>query len=322
MTRVWPWLRLVAAVGILVVLGWRLGSAAFLDGLRAVDPWSVVAALGIGLLTTVCGAWRWCVVARGLGLPLTLGSAVSDYYRSLLLNAVLPAGVLGDVHRAVSHGQQSGDVGRGVRAVVFERFAGQVVLVLVAVAVLVARPVAVDVRPGVVVSAVAVLVVGAVVGAVAGTVVASRVPKVRAVLGRTFSDARRALLTRYALPRVAALSAVAVAGHVALFVVAARAAGSTAPLGRLVPLVVLALLVMAVPVNIGGFGPREAFLAVAFGAAGLGAAQGVTTAVVYGVLALVAALPGVLTLVPGSQRRQVARERAGQAVQQVPALVG
>jgi glycosyltransferase 2 family protein len=311
-TRLWPWLRLLGAVGILVALGSRLGADAFVAGLRAVDAWSAAAALGIGLLTTVLSAWRWCVIARRLGLPLTLGTAVSDYYRGLLLNAVLPAGVLGDVHRAVRHGRQSGDVGRGVRAVVFERFAGQVVLIALGVAVLVTESVPVELPgSGVVVTALVVL------GAVA--VVAGRSAKVRTVLRSTWTDARAGLVNREVLPKVALLSAATLAGHVALFVVAARAAGVDAPVGRLVPLIVLALLVMAVPVNVGGFGPREAFLAVAFGAAGLGAAQGLTTGVVYGVLAMIGSLPGVLTLLKPSEHRP---ERLDQRREQVPALVG
>jgi uncharacterized membrane protein YbhN (UPF0104 family) len=88
------------------------------------------------------------------------------------------------------------------------------------------------------------------------------------------------------------LSTAALAGHVTLFVVAARAAGSTAPVTQLVPLVLLALLAMGLPLNVGGWGPREGVAALVFGAAGLGAALGLTTAVVYGVLALVASLPG------------------------------
>ncbi|WP_433273891.1 lysylphosphatidylglycerol synthase transmembrane domain-containing protein [Actinosynnema sp. CS-041913] len=314
--RRWAWLRMVAGVGILVALGWRLGTEAFLDGLRAITFPALLAALGIGLLTTVSSAWRWCVVAQGLGLPLTLRAAVPDYYRGLLLNAVLPAGVLGDVHRAVSHGRQSGDVGRGVRAVVFERFAGQVVLIAIGLVVLLTQPVAIDFLPG----RGTTLGVAAVVVAVA--VVAARSDKVRRALAKTWLDARDGLLSRHALPRVALLSAATVVGHIALFVVAARTAGSSASLGALVPLIVLALLVMAVPVNVGGFGPREAFLAVAFGAAGLGAAQGLTTAVVYGVLAMVAALPGVLVLFRRSEHREVLPERPGQRREQVPALVG
>jgi glycosyltransferase 2 family protein len=324
MRRVWPWLRLLVAVGILVALGVRLGTHAFLDGLRAVNGWTIAAALGIGLLTTVLSAWRWVVIARALGLPLTLGKAVSDYYRGLLLNSVLPAGVLGDVDRAVNHGKQSGDVGRGVRAVVFERFAGQVVLISVGVVVLLTRPVlAVDLVPntGVLIAVLAGLAVVA--------VLAARSAKVRGALATAWVDARVGLFSRHAAPRVAVLSAATLAGHVALFLVSAKAAGSTASVAQLVPLVVLALLVMGLPVNIGGFGPREAFLAVAFGAAGLGAAQGLTTGVVYGVLAMVAALPGVFVLFRGRASRvepveevQVLPERLGQTREQGLALAG
>src|ERR1700732_1915527 len=108
---------MLAGAAILAVVVWRLGTGAFLDGLRGIDVPTLLAALGIGLLTTVFSAWRWARVARGLSIRLPLGRAVSDYYRALFLNAALPGGVLGDVHRAVRHGRSAGDVGRGVRAV-------------------------------------------------------------------------------------------------------------------------------------------------------------------------------------------------------------
>lgn len=122
------------------MLLWRLGNGAFLDGLRGIDAPILLAALGLGLLTTVLSAWRWRLVSRALDVELPLGGAVASYYRALFLNAALPGGVLGDVHRAVRHGQDVGDVGRGVRAVVLERTAGQAVLATVAVAVLAVRP--------------------------------------------------------------------------------------------------------------------------------------------------------------------------------------
>jgi uncharacterized membrane protein YbhN (UPF0104 family) len=313
--RFWPWLRLLLAVAILVALGLRLGADAFLDGLRAINAWSVFAALGIGLLTTLCSAGRWCVVARRLGLPLTLGTAVSDYYRGLMINAVLPAGVLGDVHRAVSHGQRAGDLGRGIRAVVFERFAGQVVLVAIAVAVLFSQPAMVGAMT---LSRGAMIAVGAVlVAAVALAVLLRR----RAALATVWADLRVGLLSKGAFPLVVLLSAATVVGHVALFLVAARVAGSAASATLLVPLAVLALLVMALPVNVGGWGPREAFLAMAFGASGLGATQGLTTAVVYGVLALIAGLPGAFVLFR-AKHRQVVSKRGDQPGQQVLALAG
>ena len=91
-------------------------------------------------------------------------------------------------------------------------------------------------------------------------------------------------------------SVVVLAGNLATFVVAARAAGATAPIATLLPLMLLALLAMALPLNVGGWGPREGACAWAFAAAGLGAAQGVTVAVVYGLLTFVASTPGLAVL--------------------------
>jgi glycosyltransferase 2 family protein len=70
----------------------------------------------------------------------------------------------------------------------------------------------------------------------------------------------------------------------------------TVPPVRMLPLALLVLLAMSVPANIAGWGPREGVAAWAFGAAGLGASQGVTVAVAYGVLAFVACLPGAAIL--------------------------
>ena len=73
---------------------------------------------------------------------------------------------------------------------------------------------------------------------------------------------------------------------------------------------------MGLPLNVGGWGPREGVTAWAFGAAGLGAGRGLAVAVVYGVLSLVASLPGLIVLVA----RWYAGLRAGaRATAQAPA---
>jgi hypothetical protein len=97
-------------------------------------------------------------------------------------------------------------------------------------------------------------------------------------------------------PGILVSSALVMAGHLATFLVAARAAGSTASIARLAPLMLLALLAMLLPLNIGGWGPREGVTAWAFGVAGLSPSLGLTIAVVYGVLAFAASLPGAAVL--------------------------
>jgi uncharacterized membrane protein YbhN (UPF0104 family) len=121
--------RVLVGAAVLLLLGRRLGAGPFVDALHAVNGVTLTAAVAVGALTTVFSAWRWVLVARALGAHLSVGGAVADYYRALFLNAVLPGGVLGDVHRAVRHGRGVGDVVLAAKAVVLERTAGQVVLV-------------------------------------------------------------------------------------------------------------------------------------------------------------------------------------------------
>jgi glycosyltransferase 2 family protein len=288
------WARLAAAAATLAAVIWRLGAGPFLDGARAVDGRALLAASAIGLLTTLCCAWRWRIVARGLGVQLSLPSAVAAYYRSVFLNLVLPGGVAGDVHRGVSHGRDVHDVGRALRAVAWERAAGQFVQAVLTIAVLLALPSPVRSSMPLVVAALAATAVGVVLVDRAGRSRSrSRWTRVRNAVA---ADVRAGLLHRRALPAVALASAVVVLGHAVTFLVAARIAGVTAPPSRMLPLAMLAMLAMVLP-SVAGWGPREGATAWVFAAAGLGAQRGVATAVAYGVLVLAASLPGALVLV-------------------------
>ena len=271
--------RVLISAAVFAVLVWRVGTGPFLDGVRTVDGRALLAAAGLAVLTTVSCAWRWKIVAGGLGVGLTLRAAVAAYYRSLFINVTVPGGIAGDVHRGISHGRDVSDVGRALQAVVWERFAGQVVQAILTVAVLLALPSPVHSSMPVVAGAVVVVVVGA-----------------------AFVARRRLPLARGAWLGVTLASALVVCGHAATFLIAAQTAGATAPLSQLLPLALIAMLAMVLP-SAGGWGPREGVTAWVFGAAGLGVSQGVATAVAYGVMVFVASLPGAAVLLVSSSRR-------------------
>jgi uncharacterized membrane protein YbhN (UPF0104 family) len=291
---VWAWGRIVGPAVMLAFLIWRLGTGPFLNGIRMVDGRALAAAAGIAVLTTVCCAWRWQAVARGLGVELSLPAAVAAYYRSQFLNVTLPGGIVGDVHRGVSHGRDVSDVGRAVRAVAWERTAGQVVQILITLVVLLALPSPVQ-------SSMPLVAVAVTVAVLLAVLVARAAPgggrsawaRLRSAVSR---DLRDALLTRRAWLGIALASALVVTGHTLTFLIAARTAGVSAPLSRMLPIALLVMMAMVLP-SVAGWGPREGVTAWAFGAAGLGAQRGVTTAVVYGVMVFVATLPGAVVLV-------------------------
>ncbi|NUR52748.1 MAG: flippase-like domain-containing protein [Hamadaea sp.] len=267
----WGWIRAIGGLALLAVLLWRVGAGPFLTGVRRIDAVALGVALAAGALTTVCSAWRWRLVATRLGVNLPLHRAVAAYYRAQFLNTTLPGGIAGDVHRAVRHGRSIGDVRLGVRSVAVERIAGQAVVAGLGVLLLAVLP-----------------------SPVRHYALYALIPF--AVLAGVLAWRHRRRAAEMPWLGVAGLSAVILAGHLTTFVVAARTAGATASVTRLLPLTVCALLAMMLPLNLAGWGPREGVAAWAFGAAGLTAEQGVATAVTYGVLGLVACLPGALVL--------------------------
>jgi glycosyltransferase 2 family protein len=311
----WRWIRLLGGAAVLAVVVWRVGVGPFLDGLRSIDGTALAGAAGIGLITTVLCAWRWCLVARGLGLRLTLGAAVAGYYGSQFLNTTLPGGVLGDVHRGVRHGQGVEKVGRSLRAVGWERTAGLVVHFALTLVVLLVLPSPIQSW----MPAVAIILVFAALTAVAAgrrarARTSNRSTRWERIVGAVLDDVHDGLLARASWPKILLASCLVVVGHTVMFLVAARTAGSTGSMVELLPLALLILSAMVVPLTIGGWGPREGVAAWAFGSAGLGAAQGVAAATVYGVMTLVATLPGIAVLIARSLSGWTDRGRGSYAV--------
>jgi hypothetical protein len=304
---------------VLAFLVSRLGAGPFLAGIRRVSPASLAAATLITAATTALSAWRWRVIAGGLGLDIPLRTAIASYYRSQLLNSTLPSGVLGDVHRGVRHGQETGEVGLALRSVVWDRAAGQVVQVALTIVVLLAWPS--PIRP-------AMEVVGLVVVGIADAVVLVALAEPHEgqswparVTQAVRDDLRSTLLTWERGPAVVAASAAVVAGHVAVFLVAAGANSWTSA-RTVLPLALIVMLSMSVPTNIGGWGPREGVAAWAFAVAGLGTTQGVEVATTYGVLSLVATLPGIIALLVPSDPAADAPLPMVTDDEELPVLVG
>jgi glycosyltransferase 2 family protein len=303
-----PWSLLSAAAGaaILGVVLWQTGTDPVVTGLRSLDAWTLALGAALAVPSTVACAWRWHIVSRELGVRVDVGPAVASCYRAQFLNTILPGGVLGDVHRGVRHGLDAEDTGRGMRAVAWERLAGQVVQAVIVIVVLLVIPsAALSAMPAVV--GVLVLVVLAVV------LVAQHVPSPEppSLMGRMLlavrDDVWRLVMVRHTWPAVALASTVALGFYFATYLLAARAVGVTASAVTLLPVVLLVFLAAALPLSLAGWGPREGMAAWSFGAAGLGAEQGVASAVAFAAIVLVANLPGAVVLVVASARRHRAR---------------
>jgi glycosyltransferase 2 family protein len=281
-----PWIKAAVGIALLGAIVAVAGAEPFVRGIAAVSPPAIAAAILLAAAATGAAAWRWRVLARRLGLRLGWKESVAAYYRSQFLNSVLPGGVIGDVDRAVSHGRSQEHIAQAARAVAAERAAGQAVQLVLAVAVVA------SIGFSAYAPAMA-LMLGVVLVAI-GVALASR--RARGALHRELVILRGAFATVGTVLRVVAASVVVLAAHVATFLVACAAVGLPASAGELMVAAVIAVLASSIPLSLGGWGPREAAAAFAFGAAGLGAAAGIAAATAYGVLSLIALAPGALVI--------------------------
>jgi hypothetical protein len=119
-----------------------------------------------------------------------------------------------------------------------------------------------------------------------------------AVLAGLGHDLHRSLFSSSVWPRQLGGSLLVVISYALVFVCAARAIGVTLPAATLLALVPPVLLAMLVPLSVAGWGIREGTAALVRGLVGLPPAQGVAVSMAYGLLVLLASLPGLLWL-PG-----------------------
>ncbi|MCU1527782.1 MAG: hypothetical protein JWP75_1545 [Frondihabitans sp.] len=294
--------KITVALGILVSVLLRVGGAPFLHGVASIDLRSVGAALVLTGIGTAAAAWRWTVISGRLGLRLSWSTAVAMYYRSQFLNAVLPGGVVGDVHRAISQGRDTGQVGAASRTVVVERSAGQVVQIALTLVFLVC--VGIPFTPALLTWLGIVLCLLAAVS-VTTVIMSSRV---RRAVRSELSLLRAGLGSPSVVFRVTAASIVVIGCHVATFAIATAAVGERVPPPQMLTLALVILLAAAIPLNIGGWGPREGVAGWAFATAGLTLTGGVAASTLFGVLALIGVAPGVIVTAVSAARRPHPRE--------------
>ena len=297
--RLLPTLRALASLVLLAAVAWWIDPRTLAAAFGAPAPAWLVLALAIGVLQTALSAWRWRLTASRLGAPLGFAHALREYYLASFLNQILPGGVMGDAARAWRHARLPSTSGAAAwQAVVIERGAGQLALLLVVIVSVVASPAlqAVPARLAEAVEIGAPAWMGALAAlALVATLLAQRArTALRSLAGAT----RQALLARAVLLRQLLASLLIVASYVAVWLCCMRMAGLATPPAQAAPLVPWVLLAMAIPLSVAGWGVREAAAALVWQAAGLEAAEGVAASMSYGVVVLLSTLPGALILRP------------------------
>lgn len=297
-----PMARWLVSLGLLTGLMLWLDPARIVDQLGTLAPAWLFLALAVSIAQTGLSAWRWRFTAHRLGLTLSPTRAMGDYYLAGFVNQILPGGVLGDAWRARRHARQSGRAGAAWRAVILERFSGQVAVIGLAVmAVVLYRPWRDAFAPA--------LVGLGLAGALAGLVGAAMWPRLaqRADWVRQFGrDLDRALLAGRAWPLQLGSSVLIVLSYLLIFAAAARGIGLSLPVPQLMLLALPVLLAMLIPISVAGWGLREGAAGAVWLLSGMPPEQGVAASIAYGLVVLLASLPGAVVLVmPTSSKAHI-----------------
>jgi uncharacterized membrane protein YbhN (UPF0104 family) len=266
---------------------------AVMDRLASLAPGWVVLGVALSVPTYLLLALRWWHVARRVGAPMSYSRSLADYYLGSFANQTLPTGLAGAALRAIRHAsceaEGGGTVGYGkaVSAVVLERISGLVALAgfaLVGALILSRENPMLGLGGGI-----------AVVAITLAAAVAFRLTNARATQGDSFlRHAQSALLRDGALWHHLLISSACVVLLALTFYCAAQATAVGISLERTFLVAPMILGSMVIPLSMAGWGVREAAAAALFAALGTDAATGVAVSITFGVISLIASLPGLV----------------------------
>ena len=295
-------LRIVVAVGLTAFVLWQADVSAVVRATGDLDLRWTTAAVVLVLVDRALNAYRWIALLAALspGSRPPFPTVLRIFFVSTFVGTFLPA-VGGDIYRAYSLSREDVRVSESAASVLMDRVLGVLSIVILALAALLFVPKYLsDIRVGIALAlaaAVCVVVAVAVFSERAASQVqawAVRLPGARLQrIAVTLNEAVR----RYAHHHTAlVLVLMASVGVQVLRVIQAYCLGrglaidvSLAHYFLFIPLI---MLVMQVPITVGGLGTGQVAFDALFGQVGVPASQAVALSLLFIALGLVGNLPG------------------------------
>lgn len=288
-------LRTLVALALLVLAAGWVGPRELAARLAGVDLRLFAGALAVAVAANAVSAWRWAQLAQALDLRAPYLPLASAYAQGIAVNVLLPGATLGgDALRALRLAQLGNAGVPSALSVVLDRASGLWVLCVASTAATLLWLAAGGAPPAPLAPRAFWLYVAALalfasapwwpwrgigrLGAAVG---------LRRLAQRVQPWALSVATRRAAIARTLPLSlAVQLLSATALWL-CALAAGGAVSWGATLAVAAPVFVAAALPLSIGGFGPRESAAAVAFALIGAPAAVGVAAALLYGLTAVV-----------------------------------
>jgi len=288
-----------------------------LDQFREVNWQYLILLLSASLVVAsvvALGAARWLLVVRVLTLKISPCSALQWTMIGHFFNQAFPSTMGGDAVRGFLAARESGDLPGIVNSIALDRLIG-----LIALLALIAfgQPILIGRLNDTSLSQVVLILevvsfFGLLTLFVLHKIVAKSLPDgLKRVIQRAFMDARRLVASPHLLVPALLLSFAVHGTNLALITIIANQLGASVSFLDGLLILPTLLLVASLPISIGGWGVREAGLAVGFTAIGQPSSVAVATSIIVGLANLVSAIPGAalwtLTLRTDHGNRDTAR---------------
>ncbi|MBY0430816.1 MAG: flippase-like domain-containing protein [Rhodospirillales bacterium] len=307
-----PWLLKGGLSAALIwFLLYKLDMAAAVRQAALIPPAMLVLVLAMILLQILMGAVRWRAVMGAIGPTLSSGKTIAVYFIGVFFNLALPSSVGGDAVRMWKARQAGLSLTGAVHSVVLERIVTVFSLLLLVVATQPLLLNRLEHVPGAWVFPLLTL------GGLAGIIllmVLDRVPtryyrwKLVRAAAEFAGDTRRLFLN----PRHATLTlSIALLAHINLSLAHyVLAVGLHIPVSIIDCMVLVppVTLITTLPISVGGWGVREGAMVVAFGFVGVPAESALVLSVLFGIINVVACLPGGIVWLMSPDRHAAARE--------------
>ncbi len=266
-------------------------------GLMAATDWrSVLGIVGVMVLQVIVAVFRWYRIMISKGVHISVRRSARYFWLGLFFNQLLPSSIGGDAIRGYCLVRDGQSVGRATLSVLLDRILGMAgLVVLIALAIpyamnLINNP---EMQWGMM-SALLVVIAGF-IAILFIDIFTRRFSSWRVMKGLTTlaSDARQLLGSRQGLGLV--LFSVLI--HILSIVVVGMLSSALSIKVDWIALTVIVpitTLLITIPLSIAGWGVREGVMVVGLGYVGIAPEEALALSILYGLLTLVVALPGVL----------------------------
>jgi len=124
------WFRVAVSVAILAYLVLTIDVGAAVRAVLGISGWHLAAALALVLLDRFLMILRWTLLLRGTGTAIRFKSAAWIFLVSSFVGSVMPAGIGGDAARAWTLARRTADGGGAIASVAVDRLLGVTAVVL------------------------------------------------------------------------------------------------------------------------------------------------------------------------------------------------